>query len=61
MVHDLSQAKGIVPEVTLAVLNIDTAKQGGVRGIHLLEINFYTWMRGITIKPKHPNTFSTKV
>ena len=39
MVHDPSQVKEIISEVTLTVLNIETAQQGGVRGISLLEIN----------------------
>lgn len=37
MVHDPSQVKEIVSEVALTVLNIETAKQGGVRGISLLD------------------------
>lgn len=39
MVREPSQVKEIISEVTLTVLNTETAKQGRVRGICLLEIN----------------------
>lgn len=39
MVREPSQIKEIISEVTLTALNIETAKQGRVRGISLLEIN----------------------
>ena len=39
MVHEPSQIKEIISEVTLTALNIETAKQGRVRHVSLLEIN----------------------
>lgn len=39
MVHEPSQVKEIISEVTLTALNTETTKQGRVRGIRLLEIN----------------------
>ena len=39
MVHEPSQIKEIISEVTLTALNIETAQQGRVRRVSLLEIN----------------------